>query len=138
MNIPSRVRVGSMIYKVSLSKTPLVENGLQCLGLCDYFNHTILLDGTMSDYQTVETTFLHELVHAMLAERKIQLEHMGLTYDQMEDVVDSLAIALHQVICDNPVLFEQYYDEEEPQQTDKEEIQIGFAPPESAEEEEEE
>lgn len=138
MNIPSRVRVGSMIYKVQLSKTPLVENGLQCLGLCDYFNHIISLDGTMSDYQTVEVTFLHELVHALLAERKIHLEHMGLTYEQMEEVVDNLAIALHQVISDNPLIFEQYYEEEPQESDDKEEVQIGFAPPQPAETEEQE
>lgn len=128
MNIPRRVRVGSMIYNVELSEIPLVENGLQCLGLCDYFNHRIMLDGTISDAQTMEVTFLHELVHAMLAERKIHLEHMGLSYEQMEEVVDNMGIVLHQLIMDNPLIFVDFNNEEEDEEEGKEEIQIGFAP----------
>lgn len=129
MNIPSIVRVGSMYYQVKFSKAPLVENGLQCLGLCDYYTHTILLDATLSDMQTIETTFLHELVHALLAERGIHLEHMGLTYEQMEHVVDNIGIALHQLIMDNPIIFEPEEEEEEPPKK-KEKVEIGFAPPE--------
>jgi hypothetical protein len=130
MNIPSIVRVGSMYYQVRFSKTPLVENGLQCLGLCDYYSHTILLDATLSDMQTIETTFLHELVHALLAERGIHLEQMGLTYEQMEHVVDNIGIALHQLIMDNPVIFEPEEDEDEEPSNKKEKVEIGFAPPE--------
>lgn len=132
MNIPSVVRVGSMYYEVKFSKVPLVENGLQCLGLCDYYNHLILLDAGMSDMQTIETTFLHELVHALLAERKVHLEHMGLTYEQMEDVVDNLGIALHQLIMDNPIIFEAVEDEEE--EETKEEVKLGFVAPKKEEE----
>ena len=131
MNIPSVVRVGSMYYEVKFSKAPLVENGLQCLGLCDYYNHLILLDAGMSDMQTIEVTFLHELVHALLAERKIHLEHMGLSYEQMEEVVDNLAISLHQLIMDNSIIFE---DIEEEEQEEKEEIKLGFASPKKNEE----
>ena len=133
MNIPSVVRVGSMYYEVKFSKVPLVENGLQCLGLCDYYNHLILLDRGISDMQTIEVTFLHELVHALLAERKIHLEHMGLTYKQMEEVVDNLAISLHQLIMDNSEIFENIEEEEE---EEEEEVKLGFAPPKKNEEEE--
>ena len=38
----------------------------------------------------------------MMFERKINLEAWGLTNAQMEHVVDSLGISLHQVLMDNP------------------------------------
>ena len=77
--------------------------GMQCYGYCDPNMHEILLDaGLISDEQTMEQTFCHELIHAMMFERKINLEAWGLTNAQMEHVVDSLGISLHQVLMDNP------------------------------------
>ena len=102
MIIPEVVRVGSVFYEVKTQQTPIVMNGVQCLGYCDYFNHIIMLDESMQDEQTMEQTFCHELVHALMFERKINLEAMGLSKAQMEDVVDNLGIALHQVLLDNP------------------------------------
>lgn len=101
-------------------------NGVQCLGYCDYYTHTIMLDVTMQDEQTMEQTFCHELVHAMMFERKINLETMGLSNLQMEEVVDNLGIALHQVLLDNPdmaLTSEEYnarYPAEQPVQKEKE------------------
>ena len=102
MIIPEVVRVGSVFYEVKTQQTPIVMNGVQCLGYCDYYNHTIMLDESMQDEQTMEQTFCHELVHALMFERKINLVAMGLSNEQMEDVVDNLGIALHQVLLDNP------------------------------------
>ena len=102
MIIPELVRVGSVFYEVKTQQTPIVMNGVQCLGYCDYFNHTIMLDESMQDEQTMEQTFCHELVHALMFERKINLVAMGLSNKQMEEVVDNLGIALHQVLLDNP------------------------------------
>ena len=102
MIIPELVRVGSVFYQVKTQDTPIVMNGAQCLGYCDFFNHIIMLDESMQDEQTMEQTFCHELVHALMFERKINLEAMGLSKAQMEDVVDNLGIALHQVLLDNP------------------------------------
>ena len=101
MIIPELVRVGSVFYEVKTQDTPIVMNGVQCLGYCDYFNHIIMLDESMQDEQTMEQTFCHELVHAMMFERKLNLEAMGLSNAQMEEVVDNLGIALHQVLLDN-------------------------------------
>ena len=101
MIIPEVVRVGSVFYEVKTQDTPIVMNGVQCLGYCDYFNHIIMLDESMQDEQTMEQTFCHELVHAMMFERKLNLEAMGLSNLQMEEVVDNLGIALHQVLLDN-------------------------------------
>ena len=101
MIIPELVRVGSVFYEVNTQETPIVMNGVQCSGYCDYYSHTIILDESMQDEQTMEQTFCHELVHAMMFERKLNLESMGLSNTQMEEVVDNLGIALHQVLLDN-------------------------------------
>ena len=103
MIIPEIIRVGSTFYTVKAQETPIVINGKQCYGYCDPNMHEILLDaGSISDEQTMEQTFCHELIHAMMFERKINLEAWGLTNAQMEHVVDSLGISLHQVLMDNP------------------------------------
>ena len=102
MIIPELVRVGSVFYEVKTQATPIVMNGVQCLGYCDYYSHTIMLDESMQDEQTMEQTFCHELVHALMFERKINLVAMGLSNKQMEEVVDNLGMALHQVLLDNP------------------------------------
>ncbi len=127
MIIPELLRVGSAIYEVKTQETPIVINGEQCLGYCDYFNHTIMLDETMQDEQTMEQTFCHELIHAMMFERKINLEAMGLSNAQMEHVVDSLGISLHQVLMDNSdiTLTAEEFDEKYPEskkEDNKEEI----------------
>ena len=121
MIIPELVRVGSTFYQVKTQDTPIVVNGVQCLGYCDYFNHIIMLDESMQDEQTMEQTFCHELVHAMMFERKLNLEAMGLSNTQMEEVVDNLGIALHQVLLDNrdialtPEEFDAKYPPQEPE-----------------------
>lgn len=121
MIIPELVRVGSTFYRVLTKDTPVIMNGTQCYGFCDPSEHVIVLDATIQDKQTMEQTFCHELVHAMLFERKINLEAMGLKNAQMEHVVDSLGISLHQILLDNAdmVLSPEEYDEKE---DDEEEI----------------
>ena len=121
MIIPEVVRVGSVFYEVKTQQTPIVMNGVQCLGYCDYFNHIIMLDESMQDEQTMEQTFCHELVHAMMFERKLNLEAMGLSNAQMEDVVDNLGIALHQVLLDNRdiALTPEEFDVKYPQEEDR-------------------
>ena len=127
MIIPNIVRVGSTFYQVKTQDTPIVMNGRQCLGYCDLYSHTIMLDETMQDEQTMEQTFCHELIHAMMFERKINLETMGLSNAQMEHVVDSLGISLHQILMDNPdiTLTAEEFDKKYPEnkkEDNKEEI----------------
>ena len=121
MIIPEVVRVGSVFYEVKTQDTPIVMNGVQCLGYCDYYSHTIMLDESMQDEQTMEQTFCHELVHAMMFERKLNLEAMGLSNAQMEEVVDNLGIALHQVLLDNRdiALTAEEFDTKYPQEEDR-------------------
>ena len=97
MIIPDQIRVGSTFYTVKAQVEPIVNNGLQCSGYCDPNKHEIILDGGLiSDEQTMEQTFCHELIHAMMVERKINLEAWGLTNAQMEHVVESLGISWQQ------------------------------------------
>ena len=121
MIIPNIVRVGSAFYEVKTQDTPIVMNGGQCLGYCDLYSHTIMLDESMQDEQTMEQTFCHELIHAMMFERKINLEAWGLTNAQMEHVVDSLGISLHQVLMDNPdiTLTAEEFDKKYPEKEEK-------------------
>ena len=124
MIIPNRIRVGSTFYTVKSQETPIVNNGLQCYGYCDPNIHEIVLDaGLISDEQTMEQTFCHELIHAMMHERKINLEAWGLTNAQMEHVVDSLGISLHQVLMDNPdiTLTAEEFDKKYPVENREEE-----------------
>ena len=124
MIIPDQIRVGSTFYTVKAQATPIVKDGLQLYGYCDPNNHEIVLDGGLiSDEQTMEQTFCHELIHAMMFERKINLEAWGLTHAQMEHVVDSLGISLHQVLMDNPdiTLTAEEFDEKYPENKKKEE-----------------
>ena len=126
MIIPELVRVGSTFYQVKTQDTPIVMNGVQCLGYCDLYSHTIMLDETMQDEQTMEQTFCHELVHALMFERKINLVAMGLSNAQMEDVVDNLGIALHQVLLDNPdiALTAEEFDAKYPQEEEAEIVDV--------------
>ena len=121
MIIPELIRVGSVFYVVKTQDTPIVMNGAQCLGYCDMYSHTIMLDESMQDEQTMEQTFCHELVHAMMFERKLNLEAMGLSNVQMEEVVDNLGIALHQVLLDNRdiALTAEEFDAKYPQEEDR-------------------
>ena len=124
MIIPELVRVGSTFYQVKAQDTPVVVNGIQCYGYCDYNNHSIVLDMSIQDEQTMEQTFCHELIHAMMFERKINLESMGLTNAQMEHVVDSLGISLHQILLDNPdiTLTDEEYDAKYPLDGDETDV----------------
>lgn len=124
MVIPNRIRVGSTFYTVKSQETPILNKGLQCYGYCDPNIHEIVLDaGLISDEQTMEQTFCHELIHAMMHERKINLEAWGLSNAQMEHVVDSLGISLHQVLMDNPdiTLTPEEFDKKYPVENKKEE-----------------
>ena len=125
MIIPDQIRVGSTFYTVKAQETPIVINGKQCYGYCDPNIHEIVLDaGLISDEQTMEQTFCHELIHAMMVERKINLEAWGLTNAQMEHVVDSLGISLHQILIDNPdiTLTAEEFDKKYPENKEEEKV----------------
>lgn len=116
MVIPEEVRVGSVYYTVELVDKPIIMNGRQCLGICDKYLHTIQLDPSLQDDQSLIQTFYHELAHAMMFERGIDLQVLGLSYDDYENVIDGIGIMMHQVLLDNPdlVLTPEEFDEKYP------------------------
>ena len=124
MVIPEEVRVGSVYYTVELVDKPIIMNGRQCLGICDKYLHTIQLDPSLQDDQSLIQTFYHELAHAMMFERGIDLQVLGLSYDDFENVIDGIGIMMHQVLLDNPdlVLTPEEFDEKYPPEDKEEEI----------------
>lgn len=100
MLIPESIRVGSCFYNVELTDEPILLGNQLCYGLCDTEKHEITVNTNLQDIQGQEKTFLHELFHAMVNERSLDLEN-----SDTETIVDELAIALHQVILDNPEIF---------------------------------
>lgn len=122
MVIPEEVRVGSVYYEVELINKPIVLNGRQCLGMCDKNTHIIQLDSTIQDEQSLIQTFYHELAHAMMFERGIDLQVLGLSYDDFENVIDGIGMMMHQVLLDNPELtltHEEFEEKYPPEQEDK-------------------
>jgi hypothetical protein len=101
MNIPERVRIGSMDYKVKLTGNVILKGNTQCYGHIDFDRHVIELDNSLQDTQGIEETFLHELVHGMINERNFNLKDAD-----EEMIVDELAMGLHQIIRDNSEIFQ--------------------------------
>lgn len=101
MNIPEGIRIGSMDYKVELTEKTLGLNGRVCYGTIDYEKHLIEINRELRDKQGTEQTFLHELVHGIVKERNLDLQNSN-----DETIVDEIATGLHQVIRDNPKIFE--------------------------------
>ena len=97
INIPEKVRIGSIDYEV-IKSSPICEEGQQLWGKIAFDESTISLDDKIQGQQCLEVTFLHELVHGMLY--SVNSEH---TLD--ETLIDELSKALHQVIRDNPSIF---------------------------------
>lgn len=100
MNVPDKVRIGSMDYSVELTDKTLGLNGKVCYGIINYEQHNILINSEMQDKQGSEQTFLHELIHGIIRERDLNLSNCD-----EETAVDGIAMGLHQVIRDNPEIF---------------------------------
>lgn len=98
MNIPEKVRIGSVDYDVHLTKENLVCKNQESYGLIDYNYHLIKINEILQDKQGLEQTFLHEMLHGIIRER-------NLTVENEELVVEEMALGLHQVIRDNPKIF---------------------------------
>lgn len=124
MQIPDRVRIGSIEYEViEENEKPILLNGNQCYACVDFEQSKIFLDTTLTSKQRLEQSFLHEISHALLYSRSLKEEAAN------EILVDEIAIALHQLIIDNPILFLpdeiynvlEFEDEEEKVEDKKEE-----------------
>lgn len=95
MNIPRTIRIGSVDYTVEKTDEYLKLDGEQCLGIINYEEQTIKLAKNIQHEQILEQTFLHELVHGIVHEYKVDF-----AADE-ETIVDTMALGLHQVIRDN-------------------------------------
>ncbi|HAT4309058.1 TPA: hypothetical protein I9080_002902 [Clostridium perfringens] len=101
MNIQGKVRVGSMDYDVILTDEKIInQDGEECLGLTDHNLHEIKISTRLQNEQGQEKTFLHELIHAMIAERNLDFECIT-----EEILAEDLSTILYQVIKDNPEMF---------------------------------
>ena len=98
MNIPEKVRIGSCDYTVEFTENNLVTNSKECYATIDYNNHKIIINKNLGDNQLNEVSFLHELFHGIIRERNLEV-------DNEELVVEELARGMHQVIRDNPEIF---------------------------------
>ncbi|WP_221771569.1 hypothetical protein [Listeria booriae] len=90
--VPEQVKVTGVIYKVIESAFVESDNDKNCLGSCDYTTSTIELLETLSDSKK-EQIFVHELTHAIFHEAGFECAD--------EDMVNRIAIVLHQVLKDN-------------------------------------
>lgn len=99
MNIPKKVKVGGLSYKIEETEEPILVNNQLCYGLADYGSETIKLSTNLQSQRVKESTFLHELFHCIFRDRCIESE-------DEEYLVDVLSKGLHQVIIDNPEIFE--------------------------------
>nr|DAW04381.1 MAG TPA: hypothetical protein [Caudoviricetes sp.] len=101
MNIQGKVRVGAMDYDVILTDEKIInQDGEECLGLTDHNLHEIKISTNLQNEQGQEKTFLHELMHAMIAERNLDFESTT-----EEILAEDLSTILYQVIRDNPEMF---------------------------------
>lgn len=95
MNIPNKIKISGIEYKVIKTEEPLVLDGRQCYGLIDYNNKVIKLDIKLQDEQGVENTFIHEVLHGIIHDRQIDCK------GNEEDIVEQLARGLYSLIKEN-------------------------------------
>lgn len=105
MNIPDIVRINGVDYTVQITPDTLIHDGNECVGIVDYNFHIIKINSKLTDQQDKERTFLHELFHAIIDERSLDIEAKEINE---EIVVEELAKGLYQVIRDNPKMFNMH------------------------------
>lgn len=88
-----------MSYDVNKVNRAVTIGNKVCYGAVSYDELQIELDNRYP-VQKLNQTFLHELLHAIASDRGIELG------EQEEDVIDSFAIGLHNLIVDNPKMFQ--------------------------------
>ena len=102
MNIPSKVRVGSMDYTVELTEDIILVDHKECFGDVNLIKKVIRINKNNQDIQGMQETLLHEIFHGIVYERNF-------TYDKNDDetITEELARGLHQIIKDNPNMFKE-------------------------------
>lgn len=89
MNIPKKLKIGGHQFRVELVEGNNLDEDNTC-GKCDKNKNTILISKSLSQSQK-EVTLFHEIIHAVNGELE-------------EEIVDSLAEQLYQVLSANNLL----------------------------------
>ncbi len=94
-----KLKVGGHIYSIIIKEMPEGENNL---ATTDYNTATITIDKTIMVQSIRESTFIHEIMHAM---------NSTFGYEGVEHgLLDSLAEQLYQVLKDNNLLNQKTLD----------------------------
>lgn len=101
MEIPSKVRIGSIDYTVQYTDNTICVDHKECYADINYNEKIIRLGKNLQDKQGEEVTLLHEILHGIVYERNFSYEN-----NTDEDITEELARGLHQIIRDNPELFQ--------------------------------
>lgn len=99
MEIPNKVKIGGIEYTVTKSTRPC-KNDINVDGEIIYDMGTIELrdgSGECKDYQ--DMVFVHEVMHGIF-------HHMCIEQD--EELIKKISMGLHQVIKDNPNIFNEH------------------------------
>lgn len=105
-NLP--VKAGDTVYiagvgfEVEQTDNNLVPYEGSIMGLIDTMEQTIKLS-TMPGFQIQQHVFIHEVIHGI-----IDAHHIPIDKDKMEDIVDTLARGLYQVLIENPEIILRY------------------------------
>lgn len=95
MKLPKEVKISGMVYKVIPTKEPLIDGNIRAYGHVDFETREITIDVSLRDEQGHMQTLLHEILHAIVYDRDIDLG------ENEEIIIDQLAKGLYQVLVEN-------------------------------------
>lgn len=100
MNIPDKVIISGMEYKITQEDKPLFCNNRRAYAHIDFDKKEITIDKGLADPQGHMQSLFHEIIHGIVYDRELDFINDG-----EETIVDQLAKGLYQVIKDNPSMF---------------------------------
>ncbi|WMM24064.1 hypothetical protein RBU61_14185 [Tissierella sp. MB52-C2] len=98
MNLPDKIVISGMEYKVIITDEPLFCDNIRAYGHINFDKKQILIDKTLRDSQGHIQTLIHEIIHGIVYDREINLKH-----DDEETIVDQLAKGLYQTLKDSRI-----------------------------------
>lgn len=98
MSLPDKITIGCYEYKVVETDKPLLLNNRECNGIVDYSNQTIEISNQYSQ-QTMEQTFWHEVIHAIIHYRNLNLKE-----SDDENIVDEIATGIYGLMKANGLM----------------------------------
>ncbi|MFL0165608.1 hypothetical protein [Candidatus Clostridium helianthi] len=98
MNIPDKVKIGNINYEIVKTQNELIFEDEPVDGTISFEESKIELNTSNKSKQYIEETFIHEMVHGIF-------NYMGI--NQSEKLVDKVTKGFHQLVIDNPGIFEK-------------------------------